>query len=535
MKFLLVLIAFFAMIVLATALHSCPTVSSDECNGDQGVCVDFTSGDSFCACRSGWAGNDCATEIDEQLACTFEELDNTAILDAPLSVVASYGSNVLTVVVKNPLVNGRNYTSILIDAAGNDDIRCSYPGLYWTRDFDDCTDEFTGVMPWVNVSGCGWVLDESDTEAYTYTANMIIDHHDWIDPFGNRTADSVDRETQHIVPLSISFDKYIDVTANIVVQSPVTLLAGITKQIIAPDRESATIEISTNVIWPYKLTAPLLSLTPALDYPNMGFAVAEQTGLADCPNTQGSTCSQAFTITIDPMGEATNCQITGDYQLSFTIDCQQTGGVDPAECAIDSSTNTATADLSVVSENFCTVVSVDVGISGSLSTFQDNAYSVAKSQFLVGQKIYAHADVTSVNATLTSIDVVSVKIATGVQAPVILFTAPSTKPISSAAFTVDDEGANYAEFFFTLDNAFIDHINQDESRAYTITAKLTATFTGVDGVSKRVAFEASLLQKNLALLQTVELAEPNLPEDDAGSFLAPLAFLAPVAALVALY
>ena len=194
---------------LSTAQLTCPAPGGNQCN-NEGSCLSYPNLDSYCACHSGFGGSDCATPADA--ACPFNSVSATATANIPLAVLASYTNDQLTVSVKSPLVTERSYSTIALDQSSASNPNCTYPGAYWSRSFDGCNDRFLGVMPWIDTNNCGWILDSSDLEYFTYNTNMLLQHHDLIDPFSGRTGQApVERLTQHVVPIQVQFQKSIEV------------------------------------------------------------------------------------------------------------------------------------------------------------------------------------------------------------------------------------------------------------------------------------------------------------------------------------
>jgi hypothetical protein len=357
---------------------------------------------------------------------------------------------------------------------------------------------------------------------------MLLKHHDLIDPFAGRAGQApVERITQHVVPIQVQFQKFIDVSTNITVQSPVRLLVAVTRQEVASDTKNAIIEVTTNLLYPYKLTAEQLSQVPSAAYPGMNFSIIEVGSSALCPNTPGAACTQVFRINI---AIGNNCQITGAYGLLWNLTCQldSVSGARPASCAINNDA-TASAAISILSEDFCAKVSVKITISGTLTSFDSATYLVPKSQFIVNQSSYFKAEVASPDATLTSSVVRSVKLVSGAEQ--ILIYSDGSSAIPEAAFGLDQSGADFAEFFFTLKGSYITGIGQDASKQYSVVARIDVTFTGVPGV-KRLVLQGELNKKPMSLNAQIGVAAPLIQSsnpngnfENAGGLTSPLAWV----------
>jgi len=520
------------LLVGLAASQSCPVFGGNVCSSE-GSCINYSPSEAYCACASGSSGPDCAGAAAG--TCTFNSVSATSTNNIPIAVLASYDNDMLTVSVKSPLVTERAYSTIWLDDSVATNSNCTYPGKFWSREFDGCADRFLGVMPWIDTNSCGWVLDSSDLEYFTYNTNMLIQHHDLIDPFAGRADQPpVQRLTQHVIPLQVQFQKSIDVSTNITVQSPVRLLVAVTRQEVASNTQNAIIEVTTNLLYPYKLTAAQLGLTPS-NYPGMTFQIVEVGDSALCPNTPGSACTQVFRINIVIAG---NCQISGAYGINWNLTCQldPITGARPASCAIQNGAQ-ASAAISILSEDFCAKVSVKVAISGSLNSFDSASYLVPKSQFIVNQTSFFRAEVESPDATLTSSVVRSVKLVSGAEQ--ILLFSDGSSAIPEAAFQLDQNGANFAEFFFTLRGSYITGIGQDSSKQYSVVARIDVTFTGVPGV-KRLVLQGQINKKPMSLNAQIgvvapllESGNPNQGLDNGSGLSAPLAWVGAAGLLAA--
>lgn len=504
--FAAVLLAMLAVAPASAQAHTCPVDATfGQCFGE-GSCVTYPDSNAFCACSSGSSGNDCSAPIDPALECPFNSVTNLATDNIPVAAQASFTNDELTIVIKSPLVTERGYSTIHVDDSASDNWNCTYPGQYWSRSFDGCLDQFTGVLPWAeSQSSCGWVADNSDPDYFVYNADLVLTHHDFIEPFAGRPGSvPVERVTDHLIPLEVRFQKFVDVSTEIVVNAPVTVLAAITRQSVDPITKIAIIEVTTNLLWPYQLVSEQLVLTPP-DYA-YSYSVSDLSNPALCVNAPGETCTQVFRITMDA---SSGCEITGLYDLQFDVDCQLAGdGSLPVQCAVDPDAQ-ATLNLSIISENFCAEVSVQVAISGSLTSFFDAAYAVPRSQFLLDQVSYFEADITSPDATLTSATINSVKLLDG--ATQIQLYAAGSALVPAAGFALDGSGSDYAKFYFTLDEAYLTGITELDPKSLTVLARVDVTFAGVPGV-KRLVLAGSLNDKLLSVTSEVGVkAQPSQP------------------------
>jgi len=518
-KIILIVFILFAAIQMASA--ACST----DCEaGTTGHCIEYPDESEYCACASGRSDDeeDCDTLVDG--GCTFYTVDDLETTIPAPTATAYFDEDVLIVKITSPLVVERKYSTILVDqSADNDNTKCVYPGLYWSRTLDGCTDVFEGALPWTEVvDECGWTLDNSDPLDYIYKAELIVTHHDFTDPFAERPGSSeVERITDYFIPLQVRFPKFVEVNSSVVVTAPIQTLAAITRQSVNPLTRQATIEVVTNVLWPYKLTnATMLGTFPAEFEGDI--TVTEVEASAVCPNTAGSSCTQLFRILVDAEGE---CNISGSYKLDFEIDCQLNDSNElPTECAVDPN---AVGDivLVILSEDFCGTVDVDLDITGTLSSFY-NGYSSPREYFLLNQVAYFEAVLTSDNATLTSASVGEVVLVDG-ENEITLWNG-LTAPQSAASFTLGATTASTARFYFTLSDTLLTGITEAAPRTVRIDARIDVTYEGVSG-TKRIYLQSDFHQ-NVDLEKRVHVE--NFPEAGSASSLILSPLLAAIAVLI---
>jgi len=497
MKFLAILaiVSLFYLQATAQSLASCPIIGGEECGA--GFCSDIASGiagPKGCACPSGVSGDSCQSEIALSCEASFNSVANLVTENIPIAVTASFTNDELTVVVDSPLVTEREYTTVWVDESVPSDARCGYPGDHWTRSFDetDCHDIFTGVMPWAEqTANCGWALDNSDDYWFTYNADMIIQHHDFIDPFAGRAGSAaVERLTQHIVPLEVQFQKYIDVSTQITVTASVQALFAISRQAVDPNTKEAVIEVTTNLLHPYKLDLENILNTPANpDYAAYTYSIAEVGDAALCPDDPAQSCTQVFRITIDA---STGCEISGLYDLQWDLTCQSADN-----CAIDAGEK-VDAQLSILSEDFCAKVSVRVEIDGTLTSYESDVYSTIKTNFLYDQTAFFEAALSSPDATLTSSTIRTVSLVDNVSGSSILLYSDGNTPIPDINFSLDGGSSNTARFNFDLLESVMGALGADESKEWDVVARVDVTYEGVPGL-RRLVLQGELGDKPMNL------------------------------------
>lgn len=196
----------FALLSLAAFFHISLTLNcttNSTCNEPLGRCIsNYSTPISFCSCRSGSYGEFC--DIPAPSNCPYETLSGNASI-GKTNISVSFISDNLVIRISSNLVKERNYTIISLDDSGVANPNCTYPGFYWTRRVSSCNDVYTGTLPWSGHISCGWVESNSDAYFTRYAAQLLIEHHDFVNPFGNRTsAEAIERLVQHYQPLTVN-------------------------------------------------------------------------------------------------------------------------------------------------------------------------------------------------------------------------------------------------------------------------------------------------------------------------------------------
>jgi len=518
-KITLIVLVLFVAIQLASA-----DCSNDCESGVTGLCIAYPDESEYCACASGRADSTDACDTAVDGGCSFYVIDDIETTIPVPTATAYFDNDVLNVKITSPLVTDRKYSTILVDqSASPTNTKCVYPGLYWTRSFDDCSDVFEGAMPWEQiVDECQWTLDNLDPKDYIYKAELVVTHHDFTDPFNGRPGSSVvERITDYFIPLQVRFPKNIKVNSTIYVTAPVNVLSAITKQSVDPLSREATIEVATNVLWPYKLTNPSMLDTFPSRFDG-DITVTENQAAAVCPNTPGLSCTQVFKIVINAAGE---CDIDGEYRLDFDIDCQLDAQNElPPECAVDPNED-GFFTMTLMSEDFCGTVDVDLDITGTLNSFY-GGYESPRTYFLVNQVAYFEAELTSENATLTSASLGLVELVDG--ATVTTLWNGLTAPVAAANFALGSNTANTVQFNFKLSDQILTAITEGNPKSIRIDATVDVTYEGVTG-TKRIYLQNDL-HKSVDLEKRVTV--DNFPESGSASSLILSPLLATISVLV---
>jgi hypothetical protein len=287
-------------------------------------------------------------------------------------------------------------------------------------------------------------------------------------------------------------------------------LETITKQEVDTIAETATIEITSNLVWPYKLVNFAVTSGPVA----AGLITTLATPISvQCGDTGlGTSCTQISRFTINT---ATICSLSGQYQFQWQITCHD---LNADVCALGGG-ESALATLSLVSEDLCADVSITTLLTGALTSFRDLARTTPKSNFFAGQTIYHRVSLTSSEVTLTAVQIQKVSFipTTAPIDPVDFYLNSVTTPNGIiAAFTVESTTATTALFHFTLNNLFLTNIVPDVGRQYQTSVIVRASFQDVTG--KRfvadIKIDDALYSKILSVRAPIEvLAQPTQMDD----------------------
>jgi len=252
----------------------------------------------------------------------------------------------------------------------------------------------------------------------------------------------------------------------------VNMFSAVTDQSYSPTTQEGSVSFVTSLEWPFSLSAGSVVTVPT------GLTV-DPTGLTvdntQCADTANSTCFQTFNFLLIP---GAVCQLTGIYTIDFTIICRGSG-----DCPLDSASDTATLTLSLQSSDFCAAVSTGITASASMATFQDAAFTTAKTAFLVGQTGFFQIQVTSAQATVTSATISTVNVIIDTTATSLYASGAAVDP----SISVVTAGSNTASFQIDFD-ATLFVVPTDQALSYAFNVEVLVSFD--DNTKKRAIFAA---------------------------------------------
>jgi hypothetical protein len=204
----------------------------------------------------------------------------------------------------------------------------------------------------------------------------------------------------------------------------------------------------------------------------------------------GEICEQEWSIGLNTEASPPVCDFTGDWNLNFTFGCEPSlvaANTCPLPLVNGVFQAPGMVSFHLTTESFCPTVFADVRLSASLTSFQDANHAILKDNFLSGATAYFVASVSSPDATIVEVKMLTVRselpsfgITTlyqnpGIDVPSIVVTDFPRNPTVSAFPT-------QSHFSLILDSTTFP-VNVDSSQGLTISCTLEVVFanTGLGG------------------------------------------------------
>jgi hypothetical protein len=291
---------------------------------------------------------------------------------------------------------------------------------------------------------------------------------------------------QVITPTTITLT-----TSSFRVVSAVVVTGGVVQNSPAdPATHVSTITILTEVQYPYKLaTGPTLSITSGFPgTPYTAGSVAANSGSSNCTGISGSICVQAWDVAVTPQSGV--CSLLASFAYTFTITCSDPLSTD---CPLGTSGAPTTASITVQisGSNWCTSVSGQGTLTGTLVTYRDDVHTIPQTSFTSGTNnlCYFYASFTSQTAvTAIAINYVDLLSSTGtVVTPRIDSNSLTQFGVDSVAGTIAFDATKAKMFHLALDPSVFT-VTADSASTYRIGASFTVTYG-----AKRQSRAASVL------------------------------------------
>eukprot|EP01080_Neovahlkampfia_damariscottae_P003115 gene3115-5285_t len=452
------------------------------CSGS-GICV----GDDKCSCFSGYDGNQCQHKAISTCTWNTNTMTKTDFYPTADSDSIDFKNDKLEMSIKAPLVTDRLETNIFIQNASYS--QCAYPGNYVVNELDEsgkCYNRFNYSLPWSTGKNCGWETQNTEDQRI-YNGNMYIEQKENI---GLIRGQSIQRYIKRVIPLSVKFQTRVSVSTDIKVFAPVAMFTAVTKQeYIEGPPKSGLFEFITSLQYPFQLDTTNLNV---YEYP-VGLVPTLRDISGECKPNQ--PCTQKFAIDLDVKGA---CSFTGTYKMKYQLKCHPSI-TNAADCPLDANRE-VTIEISANSENFCSVVNVNINLSGTLKAYQDVSHTIRKDAFLLGQTSFFKAEVTSPKATLKETKIVRVQWEQGNLTKVLYDNFALTNDGTTEKFVLGSTGSNDAAFKFDLEKEYM-NIAEDSNADFKVSALLEVKYQSIDGQTETTFSDASFSILDLKTLQ----------------------------------
>jgi len=294
-----------------------------------------------------------------------------------------------------------------------------------------------------------------------------------------------------VLRIKLRFQKYISITLvnDITVFNQPEIKAAVTKQIVAVQQsQPSIIELVTESQWPFKLNAELGTFSLSLSPP--GAIQRVEYGVTDCDNAQGNFCKQVWQTKLS-LNKGT-CTLDGKYALSWKRECSP--GL-TSECPLQAGDINTTVTYSLASENFCATITVDIGLFGNISIFEDVKYKISQTSFYIGSRAYFLLKVDSdlnhggkENIIISSCDLVTISLTPiGGTVPIVLFANGAVEIYGNstglndtgADLMIDNsQGAKAVGFSFVFSEYLASQLCANGDLTFTVSAEASVSYSG---------------------------------------------------------
>eukprot|EP01130_Rhizamoeba_saxonica_P009281 TRINITY_DN376_c0_g1_i10.p1 TRINITY_DN376_c0_g1~~TRINITY_DN376_c0_g1_i10.p1 ORF type:complete len:955 (-),score=262.83 TRINITY_DN376_c0_g1_i10:452-3289(-) len=370
---------------------------------------------------------------------------------------------------------------------------CVYPtSSFIHRIVEHCMDVFHVDIPWSRGQTCNWNTDDEgndigDPSEVTHTVykGQIIAR------FVDYTTIEEFRFTQAVLRIKLRFQKFVSVTTEIDVFNQPGIKAAITQQIVAVELgDPAQIELVTVNEWPYIFVGPLIDGEPVFSAFPAAKIASYQLTETPCVESENNFCRQRW---MNVMGLQENaCTLDGTYEYTWIQTCQESLTDD---CPIeDRSVNIV---YTLQSENFCAEVTVEVGITGVMASFEEDL-TTEKTSWVEGDRVYFVVEVSSelegdeALTVFSATTLVSVLVTPEGGDSFLIVNDGEVVPVSDLADDTDfdvvdlqieveidnlDDVEDQTSFSFILSPALVDLLNANSQLELNVAAVVEVTYS----------------------------------------------------------
>jgi len=313
----------------------------------------------------------------------------------PVMEYAKFDGSRLKIKVSQPFIVGRAESVVFINRDMNDPIKnglphCVYPiSSFIHKEVEYCRDIFSIDMPWEDARRCYWNTTEQSA-FQVWRGQIMVRSQEW-------TSVSTWRTIQSKLRIAIKFKRFASVESTITAYNEPSLVYAITKQIVNIDRnEPARVEVVSVLNWPYKLNPDLSNWDTAV-VPNNPDNSPKYSSIdkvvVDCDATYKETekCKQRWNNYLHLL--QSTCTLTGVYSLNYSLTCA--AGASNEKCPLTQKDKKVSIVYSLTSEDFCAEIEVDIGLTATIKSFEDDKLTIPRTSFTVDKKGYFLTTVVS--------------------------------------------------------------------------------------------------------------------------------------------
>jgi hypothetical protein len=202
-------------------------------------------------------------------------------------------------------------------------------------------------------------------------------------------------------------------------------------------------------------------------------------------------CNQKYKMVLAVNG---TCYFTGIYKMTFKLQCHPSIE-NPINCPLDANRD-INIEISANSEDFCTTVNLNIDLTGTLKSYQDETHTIVKDAFLLGQTSFFQAAVQSPKATLQENKIIRVQWDQGNLTKVLYDNSAITSEGTIEKFVLGSFAATTANFKFDLEKAYMD-IPVDSNQDFTVSALLQVKYQVIDGTTTFSSYSQSFSLKDM--------------------------------------
>jgi len=418
-----------------------------------------------CSCVSGLVGEAC--NVDESSSCSplpsLSPLSTEPVAELKISETL-ISSNHLTLVITSPAREGRFFEYISLNMVPS----CSYPGSFFTKGFSafpDCFDSFTGNFSIPELVQTCSFSEVPSADSLELQGKIHVAARDPVAVFrGNQ----IFRSTHSVLQISLQLPtKATLFSSNLTLTAPIEALMAVTSQEYNYLSDTAVVELTSSVQWPYYLFSPAAVSLP------QPFNLSLSIGDSSCPHdVADSPCLQVSTFTLhDIRTESMACDFSGLYQIELEYGCRS--GIPPSECPL-STPLALGVNFTLNSGDICGSLELVSGLSGELRSFSGATFEEERLAFVIGETIFLLASF-SADVSILDVQLKNVRLIQGTGIDILM--DRNTVPPYNGTFELDEEapGANVLGFSFEA-NESIDWELLDPSGSGVYQVVVEATF-----------------------------------------------------------